>query len=63
MTPRSLAEIEADLARLDAMLLPYGNFEDAPESLQGELARLSMERIRALNAQSAEGEERPQEAA
>lgn len=61
--PRTLAEIDADLARLDGRLMAYDGLDDAPEDLQNELARLSMERCRVLNAQSADDKGRPQKAA
>ncbi|OGG46694.1 MAG: hypothetical protein A3F84_25165 [Candidatus Handelsmanbacteria bacterium RIFCSPLOWO2_12_FULL_64_10] len=63
---RSLADIEAALARLDARLTACGSFEAAEQEESGLLDRLAAlyrERDHALNAQSAEGEERPQEAA
>ena len=65
MTPtrRSLTEIEADLAALDARLRPYGSLDDAPEELLDRPAELYRERDRVLNADGTEDEERPQEAA
>ncbi len=49
MTLRPLTEIEADLARLDAEMKPYDSLDACPETLQDELARLSMERCKALD--------------
>jgi len=41
VTPRPLAEIDAALARLDAQLLPLGDFETAEAEAPGLLDRLA----------------------
>ena len=50
-TPRTLTEIDAGLARLDARLMPYRSLDPdlVPEALLFEFDRLHMERIRAIN--------------